>query len=78
MAPPTSVNRSAKQSATPEDRQNGIAKLPGSAAPEIEVFKADAVKALFAAGPYNISIDVTLAGVKDHHAFGGCPASRRS
>lgn len=51
------------------DGTDGVMTLPGSQAPEKEVFGHPAVKTHFARAPFNLDIATTLAGVANHHAY---------
>jgi hypothetical protein len=51
------------------DGTDHVMSLPGTLAPEKEVFGSEAVKSYFAADPYRLDIDARLAGVSDHHDY---------
>lgn len=48
---------------------NFVMSLPGTVAPEIEVFTHPAVKEHFADSSYSLALDEVLAGVSDHHDY---------
>jgi len=52
-----------------DDGRDGVMSLPGSSAPEVEVFESQAVRDLFAAEPYRIDVAQTLASAADHHSY---------
>jgi predicted ATPase len=49
--------------------EGAVMSLPGSRAPEIEVFTDPAVAEHFANSPYKIALDEILAPVSDHHDY---------
>jgi len=53
-----------------------MSSLPGSRAPEVEVFTDPAVRAYFAKDPYKISLKEVLVGVADHHDYSSAVAEK--
>jgi hypothetical protein len=54
----------------------GVASLPGTRPPEVEVFTDQAVKERFAAAPYSLDLGDVLASVTDHHDYATALARR--
>jgi predicted ATPase len=53
-----------------------VAALPGTCAPEVEVFTDAAVKEVFAEPPYQLALDEALSAVGDHHEYAQAIAAR--
>lgn len=61
-----------------DDGSNGVLSMPGSSAPEVEVFEAQSVRDYFATEPYSLGVAERLASVDDHHKFVASIASAAS